>query len=325
MYIDLNGVLEYYYDSKGMIEIPENVRQLGDEIFLDRPEITAVTLHEGLEVIGDLAFCGSGITGIDLPQSVEWIGTGAFARCPDLKWARFPAVLDSVEDLSFYACRKLESVELPLILDRIGEEAFMKCSGLKEIWLPTTLDEIDTRSFAESGLTEIFIPASVTWIGDEAFDGCADLKQVTINSRCISIGENAFPEGVVIRAPFIEPEELPEKYRLMAAVGYIEWCAETNKLTTNHHTLEWYLGVISSLDRAERCYHFFIRTHVKELLRLTADHPMLAEYLVNGGLIPREVVENLKGSTLDVVETLFSQIAENFSEGCENDGGPQLH
>lgn len=321
MYIDQDGVLERYYDGEGDIILPAEVRVLGDELFLDRTDITGVGLCEGLEGIGNLAFCGSGITEIELPDSLEWIGVGTFARCPDLASVKLPVVMDSVSELAFYNCKKLENIELPLIVDEIEDEAFMGCTSLRQIRLPATLDAIGARSFAESGLEEIFIPSSVTRIGSEAFADCTDLRLITVDGAFVTVEEDAFPEEAIICAPYIPPEKLPERCRLMAAIGFMEW---HGRHVPTCRTFEWQAFENGPMHYAGLCYRFYIRTHAKDLCRFAAERPKVAMRLVEEGIIPHELVEKLQGSTLDVVETLFAYITENFPDRCEIDGGPAL-
>lgn len=64
---------------------------------------------------------------------------------------------------SYKTC--LEYVSLPNGLTTIPEEAFMYCSNLIGIYLPSGVEEIEQFAFAETGLTEITIPASVKKIG----------------------------------------------------------------------------------------------------------------------------------------------------------------
>ena len=68
------------------INIPGSVKRIGDDAFLYYENLKHVTLHEGLEVIGDYAFYAffkSGLESINIPRSVKRIGRGAF-------WLRKP-------------------------------------------------------------------------------------------------------------------------------------------------------------------------------------------------------------------------------------------
>ena len=60
----------------------------------------------------------------------------------------------------------------------IGYQAFKDKTNLHTVNLPSTLTTIEQESFKNSGLTEIHIPASVTFIGKGAFSDCANLTDV---------------------------------------------------------------------------------------------------------------------------------------------------
>ena len=74
-----------------------------------------------------------------------------------------------VERQCFKDCTKLQSVTLPSSLTSISTYAFQNCTGLKEIELNEGLESISSYAFLNTGLTSVYIPATVTDIGDEAF------------------------------------------------------------------------------------------------------------------------------------------------------------
>ena len=60
------------------------MREIGEEAFIGRDNLTSVTLPECLTSIGDSAFsyCNA-LTSVTLPDSLTFIGEGAFEDCPD--------------------------------------------------------------------------------------------------------------------------------------------------------------------------------------------------------------------------------------------------
>jgi hypothetical protein len=101
--------------------------------------------------IGGCAFenC-SGLTSIEIPNSVTSIGGWAFEGCSGLTSIEIPNSVTSICHYAFYGCSGLTSIEIPNSVTSIGKSAFYDCSGL----------------------TSIDIPNSVTSIGDEAFRDC---------------------------------------------------------------------------------------------------------------------------------------------------------
>lgn len=98
-----DGILIAYRGDDTQVTVPEGVRQIGPEVFQGHTEITSVALPDSLEIIGEAAFadCSSltEVTGMSqvrvirdrafyhcplsyvvLPDTVETVGLGAFAR-----------------------------------------------------------------------------------------------------------------------------------------------------------------------------------------------------------------------------------------------------
>lgn len=124
-----------------------------------------------VKAIANGAFSGhKGLTGITIPNSVEYIGNYAFS-----------------------GCEELEFVEIPNSVVYIGEEAFSNCTNLKEVKLPNNLTTIDKATFSNcSSLKTINIPSSVTRIKEYAFDKCSEITNLSIPDSVVEICLNAF-------------------------------------------------------------------------------------------------------------------------------------
>ena len=66
-------------------------------------------------------------------------------------------------------------IRLPEAIKVIGEEAFCGDDSLGRVVLPQGITEIHSRAFADSSITEINLPSSLTYIADDAFAGCENL------------------------------------------------------------------------------------------------------------------------------------------------------
>ena len=69
----------------------------------------------------------------------------------------------------------LASVTLPDGMEVIEEESFAEVENLGVLIVPDTVKTIEARAFADSGLTEITLPASLESIAEDAFDGLTDV------------------------------------------------------------------------------------------------------------------------------------------------------
>jgi hypothetical protein len=142
--------------------------------------LKSVIFEEGsqLESIGRSAFFGAGLTSITVPNSVTYIGIGAFAFCISL-----------------------ESMTLPFIgISRTATGNNAKFG----IIFTTGMHEGGTATY-QGGVT-YYIPSTLrtvvitdtTSIGDSAFRNCNTLTSLTIPEGLTSIGSNAFPEGLTV-------------------------------------------------------------------------------------------------------------------------------
>ncbi len=78
------------------------------------------------------------------------------------------------------AARSEETLALPASLQIIEEEAFYGDTSFSQVSLPSGIREIRARAFANSSLTAVTLPDSLTFIADDAFDGPEKIH-VTVN------------------------------------------------------------------------------------------------------------------------------------------------
>ena len=152
------------------------------------PYLKTVTFEEGSKItkIGSDAFSGCwNLEGIQIPYSVESIGTCAFGGC--ISMAKFEIEVDGtnkcnpklqvLEDSLLIHCESLTSLRIPEGITTIGHRATQYLLRLSKIELPSTLTIIKGEFMCTAlSLTSITIPASVTEIGGSAFHGCEALK-----------------------------------------------------------------------------------------------------------------------------------------------------
>ena len=74
----------------------------------------------------------------------------------------------------------------------IMDDAFFRATKLKNIHLPEDLLFIRQSTFQHSGLTEVFLPATLNHIGVQAFYGCYDLKRIAVMNPGCTIDD---PDG----------------------------------------------------------------------------------------------------------------------------------
>ena len=221
----------------GTLTIPEYVYYRGGNVkvsyianyaFTGDTNITRVILPSSLLYIGEFAFSGTFIDSIDIPNTVQYIGAGAFMSCYHLKDIWLPTSLQDINASTFKMCDSLQHIFIPMSVKHIDVTAFDNCSNLSNIEvnqynetftsfdgilydytmttiykcmpgcilvnnIPNTVSYIKEGAFKGcSKLKEVELPPSITTIPDEAFMFCFDLEKVVLPPHIIKIGEYAF-------------------------------------------------------------------------------------------------------------------------------------
>ena len=219
------------------VTIPDGVKIIGVEAFLDNRSMVSATIPASVTSIGNHAFygcrklqsfnvaddnayfCGAdgclytkdktkliqyGLgkpgTEFTVPAGVTEIGSGAFAFS-SLKKVILPEGLETIGYGAFADNTSLFSVEFPSTLTEICESAFYRCLTLKSITIPATVEEYRS-AFAFSGLESVRIMSGVKEIPVDAFTGCASIKGIVIPDNVTEI-KSAFLDCTSLREIWI--------------------------------------------------------------------------------------------------------------------------
>lgn len=150
---------------------------------------TATTGTSALTVIGQKAFAGTGITVVDLPDSLVAIGLGAFEGCDSITKMTLPFIGGS---------RSTSHPFLGYIFgarDAAVADEFVP-DTLREIIISDNCTEIPAFAFMKlTSLEKVYIGRSVTKIGNSAFLGCSSLHDVYLPMSVAAIPAGATAEN----------------------------------------------------------------------------------------------------------------------------------
>ena len=156
------------------VSIGKGVKKINQNAFRICRKLTAVTLPDGLEEIGEMAFYEAGLTTVQIPASVITISNNPFGNCANLtavtvaagstKFAASAGVLystDGDKELVCYPKGKTDAnFTIPADVKSIGEGAFFYVTKLRTLTIPATVTNIAQRAFVNS---EDFTQITVAW------------------------------------------------------------------------------------------------------------------------------------------------------------------
>ncbi len=87
-----------------------NVTTIGQEAFLECTGLTAIDLPQSLRIIESGAFTSSGLKEIIIPDGVETIRNDAFSTCKSAKKLDIPTTTTFIDNDAFYDCTALEQI-----------------------------------------------------------------------------------------------------------------------------------------------------------------------------------------------------------------------
>lgn len=153
----------------GNMVIPENITRNGSNY-----TVTGIS-ENAFDQCGDL-------TGLEIPNSVTYIGGWAFHGCERLETINIPNSVTEIGFGAFNGCQELGTINIPNLVTYIGERTFTGCSSLTSVNIPNSVTSIGDMAFSDCySLTNIEIPNSVTSIGDQAFSSCYGLTSIIVD------------------------------------------------------------------------------------------------------------------------------------------------
>ena len=214
------------------VYIPDTVKSIGRYAFFKCSSLTYVDFGKGLVEIQNRAFMQANLKEINLPKSINYIDTCAFAYCTSVSkitledgcsaYKLIDGVLYSKDGalLVLYPNASTQaSYNIPEGVAVIHGGAFCGSVNLTSVTLPSTLKVIGELSFQNcESIQSIVLPNGLTTIGSFAFANCPALESVIIPTSVTTIKDGAFSVGSTICHIYYMGESIPDSWEV-----YFSW------------------------------------------------------------------------------------------------------
>lgn len=223
---------------KGVFEIPDGVKYIGEGAFSRLETLDGVKIPESTEQIWSDAFSEcTGLTRIDFPESFLSIEDNAFLKCTNLAEVTFgnvtgigkaafrytalteaviPESVTYIGEYAFSYCKSLKSVIIKGSWNTVPAFCFLGCEKLEKAELGEKTEMIDPLAFKDcKSLTEIYLPDSVQVLYNQAFQD-SGLEKIRVSENLRKIFVYAFKNAPLKEFYY---DSTPEKFALSEIYG----------------------------------------------------------------------------------------------------------
>ena len=215
----VDGWIVGHDDSLSGSLVVSGIRGIKDYAFDFCPNLTGVTLQEGLVHIGKGAFynCNNIIGGLVIPDSVIAIGDSAFSGCGQLVSLEIGGRVVVIGDYAFLGCGFAGDITVPSSVKTIGSGAFDGCWSIESMIIGSGVTNIGERAFSQCYANEFEVLHD-----NSAYKSESGLLLSKDGRRLVAIpgGLNSvdIPEGVVEVASYADWSGLIREVRIPASV-----------------------------------------------------------------------------------------------------------
>jgi hypothetical protein len=161
----------YAFANSGItsIEIPANVKCVGQETLMTDPYQTGSTTGQGSASQGTLGAY----------YEFAYPNGHVFMGCTSLTNVTFKGNTEQIGWYAFEGCTALETITLPNSVEIIGDYAFANCTNLKTLNVPTSAMFIGNYAFANTAIQSVVIPSTAV-VYNNAFEGWTAAQTVNV-------------------------------------------------------------------------------------------------------------------------------------------------
>lgn len=191
----------------GVINLPDNIKRVGESAFMQCPKFRQLVAGESLSSIGRYGFYGLSFTYVTIKNVSNWarINFAVYEENPiciasgntSLPSSIKIEGIDQIGTYSFVKA-KISKVEIGDGVKTIRRDAFYNCKSLSEVILGDSLETIESSdewgTFSScTALRTVTGGAALKTIGSNAFNYCTSLVEVSLQS-VETIQANAFQD-----------------------------------------------------------------------------------------------------------------------------------
>lgn len=203
------GARAFHESGVAAADFGTGLRSIGDEAFMNCPDLVSVSIKTGATAIGSSAFANCGnLVSASVPGTVSTIPYRAFYCCTNLETLVIGNGVKTIADSAFCKDSRISALDLPDSVETVGQHAFDSCTGLRSVSLGNGLRSIGVNAFLYCpGLLPTSLPDSLRVVQGGAFSGCPLPEWFVIPANVTAMAGTALRRSTGLKVLYM-PEAL---------------------------------------------------------------------------------------------------------------------